>query len=293
MSYTVQAYPHEAERMDRMLKERDGFYRSQNHRDSDAFSRTLPLANCHGSSRPSPAFTCEGRDRKQAPPMDMSNKPPLWYENYQGDRREGVHKLPGFHPINQDHLEIFNNFAIQLPSERRREHQRLKEGILHANKAKAELSAFKRQSKLVQRHHKNGLLGIDAPTRPDTELYRERYDMYKAQEEASHAPQRAEFLREKNKTNDAIANPVHDNVRNELGRFPAAQPRSHDIPIQRKDVDSVRHPYRFFDTHYRLFDSSDQGREVTRAKALRTHEMREKHYDILNFADNKLDLRVA
>ncbi|CAD7946527.1 unnamed protein product [Amoebophrya sp. A120] len=294
MSYTVQPAPHEALRLDGMLKTHDPYYKNQNTRDSDKFSRTLPLANCHGSSRPSPSFTCEGRDRKfPGIAMDMSNKPPLWYDGYKGDKKEGCHKLPGFHPINQDHLEIFKNFSIQLPSERLRENQRLKEGIAYANKAKAELSAFKRQSKLIQRHYKNGLTGIDGPTRPETELYKERYDMYQAQADASHADQRREFLKEKRQANEAITHPQHENVKNGLNRFPMVDPRSHDIPIQRKDVDPVRHPYRYFDTHYRLFDSSDAGREMARARAIRTHEMREKNYDILNFSDNKLDLEVV
>ena len=79
----------------------------------------------------------------------------------------------------------------------------------------------------------------------------------------------------------------------EVGRFPAADPRSHDIPIQRKDVDPVRHPYRFFDTHYRLFADAERGREMTRAHALRSHELREKHYDIVSHCSNSLDMAIA
>ncbi|CAD7954966.1 unnamed protein product [Amoebophrya sp. A25] len=294
MSYTVQRGPHEAIQIDQILKGRDPFYKAQNFRESDKFSRTLPLANCHGSCRPSPAFTCEGRDRHfPGQAIDMSNKPPIWYDSWKGDNREGCHKLPGYGAMNQDHLEIFKNFRIQLPSERLREHQRLKEGIAYAAKGKAEHSAFMRQSKIVQRQYKSGLLGIDGPTRPDTELYKERYEMFKAQEDASNADKRRDFLAEKERASDVITKPQHENVKNDVGRFPAANPRSHDIPIQRKDVDPVRHPYRFFDTQYRLFADVERGREMTRARALRSHELRDKHYDIINHCDNSLDMRVT
>ena len=79
MSYTIQREPQDVIQLDSYLKGRDPFYKTQTVRDSDQYTRTLPLANRHGSSRPSNAFTCEGRER-EFPGVDfvMSEKPSLW-----------------------------------------------------------------------------------------------------------------------------------------------------------------------------------------------------------------------
>merc|ERR1712194_318731 len=101
---------------------RDPFYLSQNGRKSDRFSRTLPLANRHGSSRPSIMFTCEGREDRKfngVEAIDMTNTPPVWYDDREGEEKKRQHHLTDYTNIPTDHLKIFKNFQLQLPSQRR------------------------------------------------------------------------------------------------------------------------------------------------------------------------------
>ena len=68
--------------------------------------------------------------------------------------------------------------------------------------------------------------------------------------------------------------------------------RSHDIPMQRKDISPRRHPFRYFDTFNRIFQADGTSWHPERAKSLRTHQLRGKHYDIINHHSNSLDIRT-
>jgi len=66
---------------DQFAKTHCGFYKAQHIRESDKFTRYLPLAHLCGASRPSPAFTSQGRAEKPMKAedyVDMSDQPPLW-----------------------------------------------------------------------------------------------------------------------------------------------------------------------------------------------------------------------
>merc|ERR1712194_614833 len=193
--------------------------------------------------------------------------------------------------ISTDHLEIFKNFQPQLPSQRRQEHQRLKEGIEQYNKGRNELFTMKKEFRTLQRKHSSGILGIDGPMSKDkSSLYSERQENYQMQEEkrVREAQKRFVMLQDKMKSDPSITGETYLAQPGELPDVP----RSHDIPIQRKNVDWVRYPYRFFDTHERLFASETTVWDPSRARAKRSHEIREKHYDIVNHCDNSLDIRT-
>ena len=96
------------------------------------------------------------------------------YDNYKGDKREGTHKLPTYKEPNTDHLEIFRNYQLQLPSQRLRELDRLKVGISQWQKDRAAKFELQKQHRVLHNRHKMGILGIDAPHRAGTELYSER-----------------------------------------------------------------------------------------------------------------------
>lgn len=219
----------------------------------------------------------------------MSNLPPVWYDACVGDKREGCHKLPA-HPssVSTSHLEIFNNTNLMLPSERLREHQKLKEGIAEWKKGRSEIFEYKKQKRVLDRNHKDGIVGIDGPVRSDTELYRERFLAYQAQDNSASQEQRHDHLAEMRRSSDALVAPYGQGLPE-----PGELPRSIEIPLQRKDVDPKRHPYRFFDTYKRLWPSSVPRWDPHRAMAMRSHQLREKHYDIVNGADNSLKIRAC
>merc|ERR1712194_288342 len=196
--------------------------------------------------------------------------------------------------ISTDHLEIFKNFQPQLPSQRRQEHKRLKEGIEQYNKGRNEIFNMKKQFRTLQRKHSSGILGIDGPmSKEKSSLYSERQNNYILQEEkrAREAQKRFSQLQDKMKSDPSITGETYLALEN--GEMPNKNlPRSHDIPIQRKNVDWVKYPYRYFDTHERLFASETTVWDPARARAKRSHEIREKHYDIVNHCDNSLDIRT-
>jgi hypothetical protein len=158
-----------------------------------------------GSHRPSPMFHSEGRERKfKGVSMDMCNKPAPWFDGWKGSKREGCHKLPTYGGIDTGHLQLFENHRLMLPSERLAEHKALKAGIQNWQKGRNELFEFKKQKRILERKHPNGMLGIDGPLRPDTELYAERCAMFKAQDDASHADIRREFLGDMTQSSDCF-----------------------------------------------------------------------------------------
>jgi len=69
--------------------------------------------------------------------------------------------------------------------------------------------------------------------------------------------------------------------------------RSKDLCIQRKRVDAETHPYRFMDTHERLFPSSMPTWDPDRARAQRSHEIRDRQHNIINGANNSLTYNIA
>merc|ERR1712096_60405 len=247
------------------------------------------MAGCIGGARPSPCFISESRQQHKAgKAFDMSNLPPNWYDTWKGDKREGCHKYPSYGSISTGHLEIFKNHKLMLPSERLKEHQQLKEGILKWQKGRNELFEYNKQRRVLERKHKSGILGIDCPLRPGTELYKEPYEAYRKKAASTSGNLRREYLTEKRQSCDALAKGYAEDLPD-----PSTLPRSIEIPLQRKDVDPVRHPYRFFDTTARLWPNACPAWDPMRAKALRTHQLREKHYDIITQCDNYLEIRAA
>merc|ERR1712039_7250 len=69
--------------------------------------------------------------------------------------------------------------------------------------------------------------------------------------------------------------------------------RSRDICIQRKRVDADTHPFRFLDTHDRLFPQFNPSWDPDRAQASRSHDVRHKTHNIISGTDNTLTYNVA
>jgi hypothetical protein len=64
--------------------------------------------------------------------------------------------------------------------------------------------------------------------------------------------------------------------------------RSTDIPMQRKAVDPDVHPFRFLDTHNRIFPDEVAMWDRERAATLRSHDVRHKGFDIISGVQNSI-----
>lgn len=143
---------------------------------------------------------------------------------------------------------------------------------------------------MLESNHKSGIMGIDGPTRPDTELYREQYQSNKLHNDSKdmHAARRRDFLGDRQKSSECLVAPYAQDLPD-----PELLPRSIEIPLQRKSVDKIKHPYRFFDTYSRLWPTDNPSWDPVRASYIRSHDIRDRHYDFLNQADNSLLIKTA
>eukprot|EP00931_Biecheleriopsis_adriatica_P031429 TRINITY_DN18433_c0_g1_i1.p1 TRINITY_DN18433_c0_g1~~TRINITY_DN18433_c0_g1_i1.p1 ORF type:complete len:360 (+),score=71.87 TRINITY_DN18433_c0_g1_i1:122-1081(+) len=288
MAFSSTRGAHPTLRMDSFLRATDaGFQHAEAPQQGDRFIRKMAT---YGQVRPSASFTNEARvvrPMKAHCAVDMSNLPQQRYDP-KGDPREGTFEIPAPPPKADDSfIKMYQNHALMLPSERYAEHLKMKAGEQKWREERDAIFRYRKRMNVLERKHPEGILGIDGPTHPDTVLYRDRHEHYmaQAQRKAVHSEGRFGHLHEQSYSHDAVA-------QRNYGTDPSMD-RSKDICIQRKHVDPVKHPFRFLDTHERLFPQFTPTWDPERAAAQRSHDVRDKQHNIISGADNSLTYKVA
>jgi len=279
---------HPTLRLDSFLRSTDsGYQHGEAHTQGDRFVRKMAT---YGQVRPSVSFTSESRVTRPVQEhlaVDMSNLPPPWMDP-RGDPRELTFAYP--EPpkeCNTDHIKMFENHGLMTPAERYREHLLMKAGHAKWKKDREDTFLYKKRMTLLEREHGQGILGIDSPMHPDTNLFRQQRQYFEghADHRGAHAEARFGHLGAQKYADDATA-------QRQYGE-PTNFHRSQDICVQRKRIDPEQHPHRFLDTHNRLFPTHVPVWDPERAAVLRSHEVRDKKHDHINQQDNTISYRPA
>jgi hypothetical protein len=180
-----------------------------------------------------------------------------------------------------------SNHALMLPSERYKEHLQIKASQRKWKEDREATFKYKKRMNIIEMSYPGGVVGVDGPLHADTKLWANRRGQLTHQEgiKASHATARAENLNERRKTDDATS---AKNYGSDTGIE-----RGRDLGIQRKKIDTEAHPWRFMDTHDRLFPSFTPTWDHERASMLRSHDTRGKTHNIISGADNTIVTKVA
>jgi len=244
----------------------------------------------YGQVRPSVSFTSESRAVRPFAGhnvLDMSHLPAPMLDP-KGDPREGTFEYPEPSPIiDNEFVKMLNNHSLMLPSERLKEAKMIKAGKDKFQSDRDNLFRYRKRQQVLERHYPNGISGIDGPTYPDTKLYAQRREQLQAAEHfhGSHAAGRHEQLAKPMKSSEALTN--DDPCK------PHDLRRSEDLCIQRKCINEERHPFRFLNTHERLFPSYTPSWDPVRAAMQRSHDVRDKQHCIVSGQDNSLTYKVA
>lgn len=275
-------------RLDNFLRSTDVvFQTAEAPQAGDRFVRKMAT---YGQVRPSVSFTSQSRAVKpfaDEGALDMSTLPnPLL--DPKGDPREGTLEYPPPpSTLNNDYIRMMENHSLMLPSERRKEALMIKEGKEKFFEDRANLYLYRKRLTTLERHYPDGVTGIDGPTYPDTKLYAKQREHLLANEAHAgrHAALRHEQLAKGRQSDEALSFQQYG--------APHDMARSQDLCIQRKCVEAQKHPYRFMDTHERLFPSYTPTWDPNRAAMQRSHDVRDKQHNIINGAHNELSFRVA
>lgn len=279
---------HPTLRMDSFLRSTDsGYQHAEAQTHGDRFIRKMAT---YGNVRPSVSFTSEARvvrPMKEHAAVDTSNLPNPFMDP-RGDPREGTLSYP--QPpkeIDDSFLKLLNNHSLMLPSERYKEHLHMKQAHAKWKEDRETLFRYRKRMQVLERHYPGGVIGMDGPMHPGTELYAERRAQLVGQEvrKADHGSGRQEHLGMQRDADDATA-------ARHYGSDPNLR-RSQDTGMQRKNVHPQMHPCRFMDTHERLFPSYVPAWDPERASAIRSHDTRGKTHNIISGADNTLEHKVA
>jgi hypothetical protein len=275
-------------RMDNFLRNTDVVFQSAeapNH--GDRFVRKMAT---YGQVRPSVSFTSESRAVRpfnSSNVVDMSNLPNPMLDP-KSDPREGTLEYPEPSPIvDNSFIKMMENRSLMLPSERLKEAKMIKEAKDKFQEDRDNLFRYRKRLQVLERHYPNGIAGIDGPTYPDTRLYAQRREQLQAVEHhhGTHAAGRHDQLAKPRKTSDALANDDPNRSHNLM--------RGEDLCIQRKCIDSERHPYRYLNTHERLFPQYAPSWDPVRAAMQRSHDVRDKGHCIISGQDNSICYKVA
>jgi hypothetical protein len=244
----------------------------------------------YGNVRPSPFFISESRARRpvKTDGMDMSSLPAPWNDP-KGLKKEGtlVVPQPCGDGVNNAFAEMYKNDALMLPSERRAEAKQIIAGEQQWKEAREALFKYKKQIRTLEMKHPDGVEGIDGPMYPETRIYAEKRAQMQArgQKLQTHAEGRFVHLEGQMGADDAT-------TRRNYGTDPK-QRRSEDICVQRKCIDREEHPCRFLDTHSRIFPKYVAVWDPDRARNIRSHDVRDKSYNIVNGGANAVTYEVA
>lgn len=275
-------------RMDSFLRNTDpGYQHAESYSHGGKFVRRMAT---YGHVRPSVSFINEPRvtrPMKGYSAMDMSNLPSNFLDP-RGESKEGRLQYP--EPpkeIDESFIKLYENHSLMLPSERYKEHLLMKKAEAKWHEDRENLFRYRKRMQVLERHYPNGVIGLDGPLHPQTELYKERRQQLIDMEEraAVHGGHRAEHLCGRQHVDEATACRSYGSDPNLL--------RSRDIGVQRKRVDPQAHPVRFLDTHERLFPNFSPEWDPERAHAIRSHQTRGRERNIITGVDNNVELKVA
>jgi len=279
---------HPTLRLDSFLRSTDaGYQHAEAQTHGDRFIRKMAT---YGHVRPSVSFTSEPRvtrAMKEHLAIDMSNLPNPFLDP-RGDLREGTLSYP--QPpkeVDDGFVQCYKNHSLMLPSERYKEHLYMKKAEKKWHEDRETVFRYRKRMQVLERHYPGGVVGMDGPTHPGTELYGDRRQHLINQQDrrSAHDVRRAEFLDGQQMAQDATAFRNYGSA--------ATLPRSRDICIQRKCVDQQLHPVRFMDTHERLFPDFMPEWDPEYAAAIRSHETRGRSYDPITGAENTPVYKVA
>lgn len=279
---------HPATRLDAFLRSTEPVYQNaEAPQEGDRFIRQM---STYGLVRPSAAFITESRAHRpfnKDSAIDMSNLPAPWHDPT-GGPREGTLVVPQPRgDASKEFVELYKNDKLMLPSERREEAKRIVQGEKQWRADRQANFAYNKTMKALELKYPNGVLGVDGPMFPETRIWAERRERLQEirRHRQSHAEGRFAHLAEQSAADDA-------STLRRWGSEPTLH-RSQDIPIQRKSVDPNVHPARFYDTYSRLFPTYKPVWDPERAASLRSHDVRQKRYDIINGTDNSVSFEVA
>mmetsp|Transcript_123200 Transcript_123200/g.344866 ORF Transcript_123200/g.344866 Transcript_123200/m.344866 type:complete len:326 (+) Transcript_123200:160-1137(+) len=278
---------HPTTRLDRFLQSTDpGYQHAETQTHGDRFIRKMAT---YGHVRPSVSFTSEARvvrPMKQHCAVDMSNLPTTFMDP-RGDPREGTLSYPPPTEVDDSFIKLYQNHSLMLPSERYREHQYMKKAEAQWRQDRENLFRYRKRMQVLERHYPDGVIGLDGPLHPGTQLYADRRSHILQQEarRADHATGRLDHLDSQGLADDATA-------ARHYGSDPNLR-RSADLGIQRKRIDPAAHPVRFLDTHDRLFPSHTPTWDPDRAAAIRSHDTRGREHNIISGTSNGLEYKVA
>jgi hypothetical protein len=204
----------------------------------------------------------------------MSNIPAT-FNDPQADPRALTLEYPAPKGVDTSYLKLYENQSLMMPSERQREFLAMKNGEKQWRADREAIFFDKKRHQMIERHHKQGVVGIDGPNYEGTKLYagiREVNEMRRSKSE-THAAGRKAHLAHQVRSSDYL--------RNYGEPPPASMARSADIPVQRKNVDPEVHPFRFLDTHERMHPHDTPFWDPERAKCLRSHDVRKRTFNII------------
>lgn len=279
---------HASIKLDAFLRSTDaGYQHAEAQTQGDRFIRKMAT---YGQVRPSVSFTNEprvARPAKAQSMMDASVLHPQWNDP-RNDPREGNFEIP--QPpkeVDQTFVKLYENQSLMLPSERYKEHLYMKQAKQKYDEDRNAIFMYNKRVTTLERKHAEGITGIDGPLFPDSKLYGDSHHKVVAQAESKirHAEGRYDILADKSQSSDAVA-------MRDWGTDPNL-PRSRDLCIQRKRIDPAAHPFRFMNSHERLFPSYIPAWDPDRAAALRSHDVRDRGHNIITGVSNDLALRVA
>lgn len=281
---------HPTLRLDSFLRSTDTGYRhGEAPTQGDRFIRKMAT---YGQVRPSVSFTAESRvtrPHRETSAVDMSNLPACWNDP-RGEAKEGM--LEHLYPnppakCDMEFIKLYENKTLMLPSERYKEHLQMKAAEKKWREDRDKVFSYRKRQNVLQRKHPEGVVGIDGPLFEGTKLYAERnaHLANQAEYKAAHAEARHNNIAQMRRTDDATACKL-------LGSEPELG-RSKDVCIPRKCIDPQVHPWRFLDTHDRLFPGYTATWDPERAQALRSHQVRDKRHCIISGNDNTMEYRVA
>lgn len=274
---------HPTIRLDGMLRKDDALYRpGEQPIRGDAFVRKMVA---FGRTRPSTGFLSESRAGRPLPESrvvnDASRLPPTWIDS-RADPREGSYVLTQPPKPDNTYFECYKNHGLMIPSERYREFLYMKEAEKKYQKDKRALSEFKKKKMILTRKHVSGIVGVDSLTQEGTENFQEEREnlLHEHDYREAHAERRQHFLAEKNHATDEAALRHWGEPVEEKGRQ-----RGKTIPLQNKFTNPAVHPFRFLDTHARLFPNLAPKWDPDRAVALMMHDCRGRSYDLISGKD--------
>ena len=180
------------------------------------------------------------------------------------DQRDG-HDRPDLRPDNI-YVQATLNRRLMHPSERRLEHELVKDYMRKETEAKSQIWEATKQQRKIERLSSDGIPPFANPTALVDPL-RKKYDQFEKQrEETQTAFRRSQTL-----------------IRGEQ--------TTEEAPLwQTRKVDAnEQFGFRFLNTHARIWPEAKVDWNIDRAKRLRSFDVRGKDYNFINHCYNKIE----